>query len=40
VSARQDAWFYLKTELERELSKLVLNCMACGIEVHWVSGLS
>jgi phosphotransferase family enzyme len=40
VSARQDAGFYLKTELERELSKLVLNCMACGIEVHWVSGLS
>lgn len=26
----------VKAELERELAKLVLDCTACGMEVHWV----
>jgi hypothetical protein len=30
----------LKGDLERELGKLVLNCTACGQEVHWVQGIS
>jgi hypothetical protein len=28
-----------KAELERGLSEFVLDCTACGQEVHWVSGL-
>jgi hypothetical protein len=30
----------VKADLEQELSKLVLNCTACGQEVHWVQGVS
>jgi hypothetical protein len=30
----------VKADLERELGKLVLNCTACGMEVHWVQGVS
>ena len=30
----------MKADLERELGKLVLNCTACGQEVHWVQGIS
>jgi hypothetical protein len=30
----------VKADLERELSKLVLNCTACGMEVHSVSGVN
>ena len=30
----------MKAELTCELSKLVLNCTACGMEVHWISGVS
>jgi hypothetical protein len=30
----------VKGDLERELAKLVLNCSACGQEVHWVQGIS
>ena len=30
----------VKADLERELGKLVLNCSACGMEVHWVQGVS
>lgn len=30
----------VKADLERELSKLVLNCTACGQEVHWVQGVN
>lgn len=30
----------VKADLERELGKLVLNCTACGQEVHWVQGIS
>jgi hypothetical protein len=29
-----------EADLERELGKLVLNCTACGQEVHWVQGVS
>jgi hypothetical protein len=29
----------VKADLERELGRLVLHCTACGIDVHWVSGL-
>jgi hypothetical protein len=29
-----------KAELERELSEFVLDCTACGVEVHWVQGIS
>ena len=29
---------HVKGDLERELAKLVLNCTACGMEVHWVQG--
>ena len=29
-----------KADLERGLSKFVLNCAACGQEVHWVQGIS
>jgi hypothetical protein len=29
-----------KAELERSLSELVLDCTACGMEVHWVQGVS
>jgi hypothetical protein len=29
---------HVKSDLERELAKLVLNCTACGMEVHWVQG--
>ena len=29
-----------KAELERGLSDLVLDCTACGMEVHWVQGIS
>jgi hypothetical protein len=30
----------VKADLERELGRLVLNCTACGLEVHWVQGIS
>jgi hypothetical protein len=30
----------VKADLERELAKLVLNCTACGQEVHWGQGIS
>src|SRR5262245_55821548 len=29
-----------KAELERGLSEFVLDCTACGMEVHWVQGIS
>jgi hypothetical protein len=29
-----------KAELERSLSELVLDCTACGMEVHWAQGIS
>ncbi len=29
-----------KAELERGLSEFVLDCTACGQEVHWVQGIS
>ncbi len=29
-----------KAELERGLSDFVLECTACGMEVHWVQGIS
>ncbi len=29
-----------KAELERSLSELVLDCTACGMEAHWVQGVS
>jgi hypothetical protein len=30
----------VKAELERNLSELVLDCTACGMDVHWVQGIS
>ena len=30
----------VKADLERELGRLVLHCTACGMEVHWVQGVS
>jgi hypothetical protein len=30
----------VKADLERELGKWVLDCKACGMEVHWVQGTS
>jgi hypothetical protein len=30
----------VKADLERELARLVLHCTACGLDVHWVSGLA
>jgi hypothetical protein len=29
----------VKADLERDLGRLVLHCTACGLDVHWVSGL-
>ena len=29
----------VKADLERELGLFVLHCTACGLDVHWVSGL-
>jgi hypothetical protein len=29
----------VKADLERELEDFSLNCMKCGLDVHWVSGL-
>jgi hypothetical protein len=29
----------VKADLERELGRLLLHCTACGLEVHWLSGL-
>ena len=29
----------VKADLERELEDFVLDCRACGMDVHWVSGL-
>jgi hypothetical protein len=29
----------VKAELEQSLGELVLNCSACGLDVHWVAGL-
>jgi hypothetical protein len=29
----------VKADLERELEDFVLNCSACGLDVHWVSGM-
>ena len=30
----------VKADLERELATWVLDCTACGQEVHWVQGIS
>ena len=30
----------VKADLERELGTWVLDCKACGMEVHWVQGVS
>jgi hypothetical protein len=30
----------VKADLERELGRLVLHFTACGLDVHWVLGLS
>jgi hypothetical protein len=30
----------VKADLERELEDFSLNCSKCGLDVHWVSGLS
>jgi hypothetical protein len=30
----------VKADLERELATWVLDCTACGLEVHWVQGVS
>ena len=30
----------VKGDLEPEPAKLVLNCTACGMEVHWVQGVT
>jgi hypothetical protein len=30
----------MSAELERGLSEFVLDCTACGTEVHWVQGIS
>ena len=42
VAAKQVRLELLKVraDLERELGKLVLNCQRCGMEVHWVQGIS
>ena len=29
----------VKADLEGELGRLILHCIACGRTVHWVSGL-
>jgi hypothetical protein len=29
----------VKSDLERELERLELDCASCGRRVHWVSGL-
>jgi hypothetical protein len=29
----------VKGNLERSLGEVVLNCSACGLDVHWVAGL-
>ena len=29
----------VKTDLERELGRLVFDCSSCGRRVHWVPGL-
>jgi hypothetical protein len=29
----------VKADLERELEDFSLNCSACGLDVHWMSGL-
>ena len=41
VAARQVRLELLKAkaDLERELGKFVLNCTACGMEVHWIQGI-
>ena len=30
----------VKADLERELATWVLDCKACGMDVHWVQGVS
>jgi hypothetical protein len=30
----------VKTDLEREFETWSLNCTKCGLDVHWVSGLT
>jgi hypothetical protein len=30
----------VKADLERELGTWVLDCNACGMDVHWVQGIS
>ena len=30
----------VKSDLERELGTWVIDCKACGMEVHWVQGTS
>lgn len=30
----------VKADLERELGTWVLDCKTCGMEVHWVQGIS
>jgi hypothetical protein len=29
----------VKADLERELEDFSLNCLKCGLDVHWVAGL-
>jgi hypothetical protein len=33
------ALLHVKADLERELSRLVLDCADCGRTLHWVSGV-
>lgn len=30
----------VKADLEHELGRLLLHCTACGMEAHWVQGVS
>jgi hypothetical protein len=30
----------VEADLERDLATWVLDCTACGMEVHWVQGVS
>ena len=42
VAAKQVRFELLrvKADLERELRTWVIDCKACGMEVHWVQGIS
>jgi len=35
-----DRILIVKADLERELEDLVLNCRRCGLDVHWVAGIT